>query len=252
MAVMDEFKEERALIKGQPFKKRFEYYWGYYKWHVFAVIIVASFITSYVYNIVTAKEAALTVALIDCNSDEATIDEYKNELMELMELNPKTHDITLDNSFFLSSADTMAYSMAEVFFVKVAAGDIDVVLAPEDTFNRYVQNDIFVDIRDFLSPEQLEFYQDSFYYVDYAVIESEEIYETDFAETEFVDNAIHHSPENMEKPIPVGIYVTGTEEFQGKYYFQRESQEVVFGIISFVEDATYALQFLDNMSGRVE
>ena len=252
MAVMDEFKEERALIKEMPFKKRFEYYWGYYKWHVLIVTIVAFFITSYVYNIVTAKEDILTVALVDCNSNEDTTEEYKNELIDLMGLDSKEQDITLDNSFFLSGADTMAYSMAEVFFVKVAAGDIDVVLAPDDVFNRYVQNDIFVDIRDFLSPEQIEYYQDSFYYVDYAVIESEAIYETDFAETPFVDNANHHSPENMEKPIPVGIYVTGTEEFQGHYYFQRESQEVVFGIVAFVEDGTHALQFLDNMTGRVE
>ena len=252
MAVMDEFKEERALIKGQPFKKRFEYFWEYYKWHVFAVACIAFFITSYVYNIVTAKEDMLTVALIDCNSDEASAEDYTNELIDLMGLDPKEQTVTLDNSFFLSSADTMSYSIAEVFYVKIAAGDIDVVLSPEDTFNRYVQNDIFVDIRDFLSPEQIEFYQDSFYYVDYAVIESEDTYETDLVETEFVDTANHRSPENMEKPIPVGIYVTGTEEFQSKYYFQRASQEVVFGIVGFVEDGTYALQFLDNMTGRVE
>lgn len=252
MAVMDEFKEERALLKSQPFKKKWEYFWDYYKWHVVIIAFVAYFIGSYAYNIITAKDNMLTVALIDCNSNEGTVEEYKNELMDIMEIDTKEQEITLDNSFFLSSADTMAYSIAEVFYVKIAAGDIDVVVAPDDVFNRYVQNDIFVDIRDFLTPEQIEYYQDSFYYVDRTVIESEAIYETDFAETPFVDNANHHSPEGMEKPVPVGIYVTGTEEFQGHYYFQRESQEVVFGIIGFVEDGTYALQFLDNMTGRVE
>lgn len=252
MAVMDEFKEERERMKSQPFKERLAYFWDYYKWHVLATVAIICCVVSYAYNMITAKDISLHVALIDCYCNEESMEEYRNELIDSMGLNPKKQTVHLDNSFLFSSADTLEHSMEEVFSLKVIAKEIDVMLSHEDIFDRYVQNDIFADLRDYLSPEQLEYYQDSFYYVDYAIIESEAIYNTDFAENPFVDNANHRSPEGMEKPIPVGIYVTGTEDFQGHYYFVNKSQEVVFGLMYYVEDPSYALQFLDNMSGRVK
>lgn len=252
MALMDEFKEERAAMKQQPFKKRWKYFWDYHKWHVIIATFVVLCVGNFIYSVVTAKETALMVGFIDCYSNDDAKEAYKNELIELMGIDTKTHDIVLDNSYLLSGMDTMEASFAEILGVRIMAGELDVFLSPEDIFNRYVQNDIFYDLRDVLSPEQLEYYQDSFYYVDRAVLEKEEIYETDYAETQFVDNTDHTTPEGMDDPIVAGIYVTGTEEFQHIYYFQRDTQEVVFGIPGYVEDCTYALQFLDNMSGRVE
>lgn len=252
MAVMDEFKEERERMKQEPFKKRMQYFWDYHKWHVIIITAAVLCIISLIYSSLNGKETAFMLALIDCSSNEGTTDEYKSELAELFNIDTNTQDIILDNSFFLSSMDTAYASSGEVFSLRIVAEELHAVLSPEDVFNRYVQNDIFRDIRGVLSPEQLAYYEDSFYYVDYAVIESEDIYNTDFTTTAFVDNANHHSPEGMKKPIAVGIYVTGTEEFQGHYYFMRDTQEVVFALPFYVEDATYALQFLDHMTGRVE
>lgn len=252
MAVMDEFKEERDRMKQEPFKKRMQYFWDYHKWHVIGGTFLLCCTISLIYSSLTGKETAFMLALIDCNSNEAAVSEYKEELTELFGIDTATQEVVLDNSYFLSGMDTTYASSGEVFYMRIVAKELHAVLSPEDVFNRYVQNDIYQDISKLLSQEQLEYYGDSFYYVDYAVIESEDIYNTDFAETEFVDNTDHHSPEGMEKPIPVGIYVTGTEEFQGIYYFQRDTQEVVFGIPFYVEDPTYSLQFLDQMTGRVE
>ncbi len=252
MPLMDEFKEERARMKERPFKDRFQYFLDYYKWHVVIIACVLYFIGSMAYNIITAKDTALRVALIDCNSNEATVQEYNNEIIEHLNINPKTHQIFLDNSYFLSGLDTMSGSSAEVLSVHIMAQEIDVFLSPEDVFNRYVQNGIFHDLRTILPEEYLEYYKDSFYYVEQSVIDDEEIYNIDHAETPFVDNADHSAPETMENPIPVGIYVTGCEDFQGHYYFQRETQEVVFGLLGNVTDPTYAIQFLDIMVGRAE
>lgn len=250
MAVMDEFKEERARMKTQPFKKRLEYFWDYHKVHVIVTLCVLLLGGNLLYTIATQKDTALMVAFVDCYSNEAVTNEYKEELMELMGIDTGKETIVLDNSFYLSSADTPDASSAEVLSLRIMAEELDVMLSNEKIFNRYVQNGIFRDLRDVLSEEQLAYYEDSFYYVDNAVIKEGKIYETDFAETAFVDNTDHTTPEGMEEPIPVGIYVTGTEKFQGVYYFAEE-QEVVFGIPYYSEHTTYALQFLDNMSGRI-
>lgn len=251
MPVMDEFKEERARMKEKPLKAKLSYFWDYHKVHVIIISCVFLFAATLIHSIVTAKDTALWVALIDCNSNEATTEAYKAELTKLMGIDTSKEELNLDNSYTLTGMDSIDASSAEALSVRIMAGEIDVFVSHEDVFDRYVQNGIFRDIREVLSPEQLAYYQDSFYYVDYAIIESGAIYEQDFTQTQFVDNADHTTPEGMEKPMVAGIYVTGTEEFQGHYYF-KNGQEVVFGIPYYSENTAYALQFLDNMSGRVE
>ncbi len=252
MAVMDEFKEERERMKTQPFKKRLEYFWEYNKLNVIICAVVFCSVCSIGYTILTKKDSALMIALIDCYTNEAETENYKQHLMELMEIDESKEDILLDTSFYLTAADTPDASSAEVLGLRIMARELDVLLAGEDVFNRYVQNGIFKDMREILSPEQLEYYEDSFYYVDQAVIDAEEIYNIDFTENAFVDNTNHRSPEGMKEPIPVGIYATGTEEFQGIYYFLGGSQEVVFGLPFYTEHTDNALIFLDDMTGRVQ
>ena len=50
MAVMDEFKEERARMKQQPLKKRLEYFWDYHKYHVLAGGFVLFFVVDMIYS----------------------------------------------------------------------------------------------------------------------------------------------------------------------------------------------------------
>ena len=252
MAVMDEFKKEREQMKSQPFKVRFAYFWDYHKWHVIIGVFVGICCFNLLYSMLTAKDNGFRAALIDCYADDIKAEEYTNEMIELMNIDTKHESIYLDNSYYLSSADTPDASLSEVLGVRIVANEIHVFLSPEDIFNRFVLNDIFCDLRTVLSEEDLEYYQDSFYYVDRSVIDKEEIYNVDYAENAFVDTTNHKSPEGMENPIPVGIYATGSKDFQSTYYFLRESQEVVFGIPFYVEDTTRALQFLDGMVGRIE
>lgn len=252
MAVMDEFKEERARMKSQPFKVRFAYFWDYHKWHVIIGVIVAVLLSNLAYSMLSAKDNGFTVALIDCYSNDKRAAEYEAKLIEMMDINTKREALYLDNSYHISSADTLAASYTEVLGVRIIAREIHTFLSPENIFNRFVQNDIFADLRTVLPEEYLEYYKDSFYYVDRAVLEKEDIYNVDYAETTFVDDANHKSPEGMADPIPVGIYVTGTEDFQKTFYFDGETQEVVFGIPFYVEDKTRVLQFLDDMTGRTE
>ena len=252
MAVMDEFKEERQRMKSQPFKVRFAYFWDYHKWHVIIGIFVGICSFNLIYSMLTAKENVFTAAIIDCYADAVKAEEYTNEMIELLDIDTKHESIYLDNSYRLSGADTPDASTSEVLGVRIVANEIHVFLSPEDIFNRFVLNDIFTDLRTVLSEEDLEYYKDSFYYVDQAVVEKGDIYNTDFIENPFTDTANHKSPEGMENPIPVGIYATGSEDFQSTYYFLRDSQEVVFGIPFYVEDTTRAMQFLDSMTGRVK
>ena len=250
MAVMDEFKEERARMKTQPFKVKLAHYWHYYKLHVIAIGFVLFFVGSYIYNIITTKDIVLQVGLIDCYANSETPEEYTTKFEEILGIDTKKEKVYLDNSYYIS--DKTDITSTEILLVRLSAQELDVMLADEDTFDAYARNDIFVDLRDFLTPEQLAYYEDSFYYIDYAEIENDTGYTSENLLTPFVDQADHHSPEGMEKPIPIGIYVTGNEDFRNNYIFNNTDQEAVFGLAYYAEYPDYALQFLDYMSGRVE
>ncbi len=250
MAVMDEFKEERERIKTQPFKVRFAHYWYYYKWHVIISAVALFFIGDYAYQVITAKDTVLQVGLIDCYSNSENTEEYTGQVEALLGINTKKERVFLDNNYLLTLESDL--TSTEILYVRLSAQELDVMIAAEDTFDNYTLNDIFVDLRDVLSPEQLAYYEDSFYYIDYADIENEDLYNVNNALAPLVDLTDHRSPEGMEKPIPVGIYVTGNAEFQDNYSFAGNSQEVVFGLAYYAEYPDYALQFLDYMTGRTE
>ncbi len=248
MAVMDEFKEERERMKSQPFKVRLDYFWHYYKWHVIITAFVLFFVGDYAYNIITAKDIVLQVGMVDCytnNDDTADADAYRLALETHLGIDQKKQEIFLDNNYFLTlESDTTS---TEIFYVKMAAKELDIIMATEPNFNNTSKNEVFVDLREIMSPEQLERYKDSFYYLDYATLE--DAYSTDITMQPAIDMTDHRSPEGMEQPVPVGVYIKTNQAFRDEYIFANaKEQEVVFGVAFYAEYPEYALQFLDYIS----
>lgn len=252
MAVMDEFKEERERMKTQPFKKRFAYFWDYHKYHVLAGAFVLFFVVDLIYTWITAKDTVFAAALINCYADTEQAEIYEENLSLAYGIDMKEEEIMLNTDIRLTGEDATDYETVQLISVRVAAHEIDVMMTDKDTFDRYSKTDMFYDLRTVLSPEQLEYYKDSFYYIDYALIENDYYENFDYATTEFVDTLDHSSPEGMEKPIPVGIYVTPSEEFS-EYYRYGSDKEIIFGIAGYVADRRleYSLQFLDTVTGRI-
>jgi len=250
MAVMDEFKEERARMKEQPFKVRLAHFWHYYKWHVIVIAAALFFIGDYAYQLITAKDVVLQVGMLDCYSNTKDNEPYVQQIEELLAIDTKKEEVFLDNNYLITMESE--YTTLEILYVRLAAQELDVIMANEDIFNDYSLNDIYVDLRTVLSPEQLDYYEDSFYYIDYDLIENEDLYAVDETLKPLEDLSNHRSPEGMKKPIPVGIYVTGNEEFHQNYMFAGDTQEAVFGLAFYAEHPEYALQFLDFISGRTD
>ena len=252
MAVMDEFREERERMKSQPFKQRFAYFWDYHKYHVLAGAFVLFFVVDLVYTWITAKDTVFMAALINCYADAEQTEAYVENLSLEYGINTKKEEIMLNTDIRLTGEDATDYETVQLISVRLAAHEIDVIMTDKDTFDTYARSEMFYDLRTVLTPEQIAYYEDSFYYIDYALIEEGYYENFDYATTEFVDTLNHASPEGMKKPTPVGIYVTLGEEF-GEYYRYGKDKEVVFGIAGYVVDRhlEYSLKFLDTVTGRV-
>jgi hypothetical protein len=275
MAVMDEFKEERAKVKEMCLRDKIDHFVYYHKVEIMLTVLVLFLVGTYVNSLLTNKDNALCIALIDCHETDFTgegTSAYESALAEQLQLNTSKYAVALDNSYYLSSiytdpdkslygskyaaADETAYQLPEILWTRMATGQLDAFVAAENYINGWVMNDGFLDLREVMSPEQYEFYKDSFYWIDYDLLSN---YELDFNEGAFVYDGNHRSPEGMKDPMPVGVYITPNESFQEHFRFIYAS-EVVYcltyqGQPEDIAKQTYdgtklALDYLDIISGR--
>ena len=262
MAVMDEFKEERAKVKEMPLRDRIDHFVYYHKVGIMMTVLIAIIAISGIHDFLTSKDTAVYVALIDCLKIDYKGEnekDYQAILTEQLGINTDTHTVILDDTYVLSAvqyaADESVYQLPEILYTRFAAGEFDAFVAQESTINGWVMNDGFLDLRDQMTPEQYEYYEDSFYWIDYALLED---YELDFDKGAYVYDEDHRSPEGMKDPMPVGVYVTPCEEFQEYYNFLYD-QEVVYCLTYSKQDkkdeyngTQKALELLDIWSGRTQ
>ncbi|MCD7751872.1 MAG: hypothetical protein LUI10_09085 [Lachnospiraceae bacterium] len=253
MAVMDEFREEREKVKHGTFQEKWKYFWDYYKWHVIGGTFAAVMVIWLVYDIVTQEDSVLFVELLNCYSayDDS---EYVASVTEYLGVEDG-ETITIETGLDVTE-DTEEYTSFEVLATRIAANELDVMVAEEETIAGYAQEDTLIDLTTVMSEEQLERYSDYFYYVDYALIESGYYEETSYEKQILDGTAGHASPEDMEQPVAVGVFIATTDEagdyvctssdFNSNYYY---GTEVIFTIMCYTEHTETALQFLDYICG---
>lgn len=274
MAVMDEFKEERAKLKEMSLRDKIDHFIYYHKVGIMVTVLVFILAGISISSSLTNKESALYIALIDCHERDFTGEgttAYEESVAHQLNIDADKYAVHLDNTYYLSSiymnpedslygskytANESAYQLPEILWTRMATGQLDAFVAAENYINGWVMNDGFLDLREEMTPEQYEYYKDSFYWIDYDILEN---YELDFNEGAFIYDSDHRSPEGMKNPMPVGVYITPNESFQEHFQFIY-TDEVVYcltysGQPEDLAKQTYdgtklALDYLDIISGR--
>ncbi len=235
MAVMDEFREEREAIKYGTPKQKLEYFWLYYKWHVIITIAAIAAITSFIYETVTKKEIALNTVFLNCHvPTEDGSEAYIQSFLGLSEINTDEYKILLDSSLYFQpdSLDEGTHATYQKIGVLVAAGDLDLLAADQTAFEHYAYLDYLADMRDILTPEEVEKYSPYFYYIDKEVLA---------AKLEAASNLEEYplplpdpsKPEEMEDPIPVGIFLEhASEDFTSNYIFSDDTSSAIGFVVN--------------------
>ena len=165
MPVMDEFKEEREALKHGTPKQKLAYFCDYYKWYVIGGAAAVAFIVSMIYQMVTRKETAFYALMLngteynfmeDTSGNTAAFAEYAG-------IDEDKYQILYDTSVQIGTEAGDDYDSSQKLMVYIAAGELDVMVSDADSLTKYAYRENFKDLRDFLSEEQLEKYQDSFY-----------------------------------------------------------------------------------------
>ena len=244
MAVMDEFKNERDSIKNGTLKQKISYFWCYYKWHVICSVLALVAIISLVHSIVTRKDVAFYAVMLN-GFDGGTAQEYASDVADFFNLDTEEYTVLFDTSMYIdyNSRDQRTMTSAQKLMVYLTAADLDVVISDTASLQHYSYIDTFMDLRELLSPEQLEKYQYRFYYIDRRVIEAKN--SADEADVAYMFDYPEDptDPSTMADPVPVGIYVDDQADFTENFLYERK--DLVLAAVSNTKRPEMVREYID-------
>ncbi len=240
MAVMDEFKEERANLKNQPFKKKLSYFWTYYKWYVLGGIAAVAFLISIVSGFFNRTNYALYGAMLNGIPFE-TEETFLNDFMDYAGIDKGKYTVSFNTSL---SFENNAIGSAEFIMVYIAARDLDVLVGDPDSFSRYAYSNVYMDLSEALSTETLAELSESgkVYYIDNAVATQIEALQNSNQSAENIVLPDPFKPEEMQEPIPVGVDISSCPKFTDAYYYKEGISYL--GIIANTKRGDTAIKFL--------
>lgn len=208
---------EKEKLKDMKFGEKLSYLWEYYKVHAAITIAVISLIIYFIYEIITPDiKPALYAAIINSAVDPTVLDDYSEELFEHLMLDPERETVELNDTYFLSTTGQNA-SMQQVLTTHIAAGEIDVIIAPESEFSNLTFYGYFAKLSDKLPTDVYSNLTDHFY----------------LASTE--DDATNNA---------YGIYLKDTDLFQNLTY---NSEPYVMGIVQNYSHEDNTIEFIKYM-----
>lgn len=164
--VHDEIRQQHMKAKDMTPKGRLEYFWYYYKIHTLVAVCVIIFGGALIHDILTAKDygfygVMLNASLLDSEAMEASFSEYA-------QIDTNEYDCMIDTQSQLSYHSQNSYDFAtyQKLIAQLQTHELDVLVADAEVFKNFATNEMFMDLREFMSPEELAGFEGSIYYVD--------------------------------------------------------------------------------------
>ena len=199
--VHDEIKQQHMKTKDMSAKGRFEYFWYYYKVHTLVAVCVIIFGGSLIHDILTAKDygfygVMLNASLLDSEAMEASFGEYA-------QLDLNEYDCMIDTQSQLSYHSQNSYDFAtyQKLVAQLQTHELEVLVADAEVFRNFATNEMFMDLREFMSPEELAKYEDRIYYVDMEAVRKA---------AEAADNVLNEEESTADDAAPQDA--SGTQE----------------------------------------
>lgn len=249
MAVMDEFKEQRAALKNGTFKQKLSYFWYYYKWHTIGSIAALVAVILLIHDIVSQKNEVFYAAML--NSSNLLQDEsFAEQFMEYAGIDPNADTATFDDSLSISfsNLNEITLASAQKLQATMIAGKVDVIVAGDELFENYANDGVVTDLRQIMTSEQLAVYKPYLYYVDRVLVEqiAEANYNLDTSFQPEIPNPT--KPELMEDPVPVGIYVDSSTLLTSNYRIS-DGDRIVAGFLANSNHTDMAIKFIEFLLG---
>lgn len=230
MSYKESFNAEKQTLKELKFHKKIEYIFNYHKLELIILLVLFLFVFTYLVPTVKKSRVKLSVEFVNCYDTDANVKlqdllksfTEKSKMLEEKEIyfgNSLFFTVDSDYIFFNDNAATMQNIM-----VKSSAGKTDAVIGDSNTMLYFSCTDMFCDLRDVFSEEQLKQYEDKIIYVDKKMIDMISTTKDDPIEI-FLQFGVGKNKDEMKEPIPVLIDLSENSTLKGMY-----KTEIYFGM----------------------
>lgn len=244
----------REKMKDKPFKEKLVYYVGYYKFPVMGTLLAIGALVAIIYTIVTNKEYNFVAMLV--NSVNIESEAMSQSFASYAELDTDNYRCFVDagGTESLSGGNPAEMGASTRFAALISTSDLDVAVFNSDLFYIKACNGVFADLRDVLSPEELDRYKDRLLYVDLKEadkVQNDLDYDLKMPEvlgdleTQRSRLPRYTDPAKMQQPVPVGIIVEDAPIFTSTQAYY--SMIPVYGVIVNTKRPETALRFLDYL-----
>ncbi len=158
--VQQDWKKLMEELKPMSWKKRIDHLWTYYKeylWFVaVAVIVICVAVTGYAN---ASKEAIASGMLVNIPVDQAGYNYLSVDYREHLGGTGK-QVVELDYTNFSTLSDPTSsednYYASMVLLARVSSGELDYIFLDQFGMEYYITQDVYLDLRDFFTQEELD------------------------------------------------------------------------------------------------
>lgn len=144
-------------MKQWTWRERLEYFWMYYKIPFLAAVFICAVALYFIHAKITEKDYAFNAILLDIHSDvnEEVLEE---EFADYAGIDRTEEEVEISTSLLFSDAASGNYTMASLarLYTQIGTDELDVCMMKEEDFEKYIEADIFVDLRDVFTEEELD------------------------------------------------------------------------------------------------
>lgn len=246
----ENIRQIRAAIKDGKGAAVAEYFWDYYKLHIFVILAVVGFIGNLTYTKLTEKNIVLSGVLLNqynILADELVLNLQTDFLTEQgidMEENKAEFNTSL--RYAHSGDSTLNDAAIQGLMAQCTAGSLDFVTGDLEAMTLFAYGDYFYDLREVLTEKELEQYESQFLYIDRDYQRRlDEAFETPEVILDMLPPDMRY-PEEMVDPVPILVDLEGSYLLNDIYINLVDS--LCFGFCVNAPDLELTREFLDFLT----
>lgn len=150
-----------ADLKPMSFSQKVDHLWTYYKeWLLIAFLLLVGVcaVVTGIKN--TSKDVVMSGMLVNISISQQGMDYLKVDYLDSIGGDPEKQKVELDYTNFESLADPTNsednYSKSMLLIARVTGGTLDYAILDKLGLEFYLTQDVFRDLREFFTPEELE------------------------------------------------------------------------------------------------
>lgn len=159
-----EEKSERQKLKNMTFKEKITYFNNYYRTKTIIGIVVIGFLIYFSYTIFGPRtETILYIASLNGAIDYDSGNLLGEEIENYLGIDTKQEEVFVDTSIYLDGTSEYTSSNIQKFSTLLMAKELDIIIADEDTFEKYANQGYFCKLSDQLPTQLFSKLSDHFY-----------------------------------------------------------------------------------------